>query len=142
MPLSKAQKEKVVASYGDGLAAVPHAFLVSLKGMPVPQVTELRRLIRERGGSCEVVRNRLAKRSVAGTPLERLKDHFSGPTAVVFARQDVVALAKVLTDFAKEAPLLELKGGVVEAREVGSDDINSIANLPTRDELIANLLFL
>ncbi|MEM7483296.1 MAG: 50S ribosomal protein L10 [Acidobacteriota bacterium] len=142
MALSRATKENLVSQYQDGLAAAPNAFLVSFQGISVPQVTELRAKIRENGGEYVVVKNTLALRAIEGQALGGLKEQFEGPTAVVYGDSDPVALAKTLTDFAKTAPVIQFKGGLVESQPVEAEQIQDIAAMPSREELIAKLLFL
>jgi len=142
MPLSRSQKENLVTRYESGVATAPHAFVLGYQGISVPKVTELRQKIRETGGTYVVVKNRLVLRAIEGTALEPLKDHFQGPTAVVFADEEPVALAKVLTDFQKDVPVIEFRGGLLNGQPVGADQIKEIANLPSREELIAKLIFL
>lgn len=142
MPLSRQQKEELVASYREGLANAPHAFLLFYKGITVPQVTELRSKVRQSGGEYLVVKNTLALRAIEGGPLEQLKELFEGPVAVVFSQDDPVGLAKALTQFAKDIPAIELRGGMVDGRPVAAGQVAEIATLPSREELIAKLLFL
>jgi large subunit ribosomal protein L10 len=142
MPLSRSQKEHLLAEYQDGVANAPHAFLLGYQGISVPKVTELRQKIRETGGSYVVVKNRLVLQAIEGKALGQLADHFTGPTAVVYGDSEPVALAKVLSDFQKEAPFIEFKGGLLNGQPVGGDQIKEIANLPSREELIAKLLYL
>jgi large subunit ribosomal protein L10 len=142
MPLTRADKEKLIAEYQEGLAVAPHAFLLGFKGITVPQVTELRNRVRASGGEYLVVKNNLALRAIDATALAALEEHFVGPTAVVFSVKDPVALAKALTDYAKEVPAIELKAGMVERRAVAAGQIKEIAQLPGRQELIAKLLYL
>jgi len=142
MPLSRSQKENLVTSYESGVATAPHAFVLGYQGISVPKVTELREKIRQTGGTYVVVKNRLVLRAIEGTALEDLKDQFQGPTAVVYADEEPVALAKVLTDFQKDVPVIEFRGGLLNGQPVGADQIKEIANLPSREELIAKLLFL
>jgi len=142
MALSRARKEELVETYGESLAEAPHAFLLGFKGISVPQVTELRARIRETGASYTVVKNRLALLAIEGKPLGALSEHFSGPTAVAYSEESPVELAKALTDFAKTAPVVELKGGLLNGQQVAAEQIKEIANLPTREELMAKLLFL
>ncbi len=142
MALSRAKKEEVAEGYAEGMGASPHAYLVNYEGIKVNQVTELRRRIRESGGQYSVVKNRIALRSIGGTALEGVAEHFTGMTAVAYCANDPVALAKVLTDFAKEVPALDFKAGIVEGQAVAGDEIKAIANLPSREELIAKLLYL
>jgi len=141
MPLTRDDKQKLIEQYNQGLAEAPHAFLLSYKGITVPQVTELRSRVRATGGEYVVVKNTLALRAIDSKSLEALKEHFVGPTAVVFG-SDPVALAKALTDFAKDVPAVQFKAGMVEGRAIAAEQIKDIASLPSRNELIAKLLFL
>jgi len=141
MPLSLQQKKDLVGRYRDGVGAAPHVYLVDYKGISVPLVTELRQQVRQLGGEYRVIKNRLMLRAIGGVALEGLSDQFSGPTAVVYG-DDPVALAKVLTDFAGEANVLEFKAGLVEGRPVAGSEIKEIATLPSREALIAKLLYL
>jgi large subunit ribosomal protein L10 len=142
MPLTRADKEKLIAEYQEGLAEAPHAFLLGFKGITVPQVTELRNRVRASGGEYLVVKNNLALRAIDSTALAALEEHFVGPTAVVYSAKDPVALAKALTDYAKDVPAIEFKAGMVERRAVGAAQIKEIAQLPGRQELIGKLLYL
>jgi large subunit ribosomal protein L10 len=142
MPLSRSQKEQMLAEYQEGVVHAPHAFLVGYQGISVPKVTELRQRIRESGGSYVVVKNRLVLRAIEGKALDQLRDQFSGPIAIAYSDSEPVALAKVLADFQKEAPAIELRGGLLNGQRVAGDQIKEIANLPSREQLIAKLLFL
>jgi large subunit ribosomal protein L10 len=142
MPLTRTDKEKLIAEYQEGLATAPHAFLLGFKGITVPQATELRNRVRATGGEYLVVKNNLALRAIDSTALAALEEHFAGPTAVVYSAKDPVALAKALTDYAKDVPAIELKAGMVERRAVAAGQIKEIAQLPSREQLIAKLLYL
>jgi large subunit ribosomal protein L10 len=142
MPLTRADKEKLIAEYQEGLATAPHAFLLGFKGITVPQATELRNRVRATGGEYLVVKNNLALRAIDTTALAALEEHFAGPTAVVYSAKDPVALAKALTDYAKDVPAIELKAGMVERRAVAAGQIKEIAQLPSREQLIAKLVYL
>jgi large subunit ribosomal protein L10 len=141
MPLTRSDKEQLLDQYENGLKSAQHAFVLGYQGIKVPQVTALREKVRQSGGEYVVVKNTLALRAIDGAALAQLKEHFVGPTAVAFS-QDPVALAKALTDFAKDVPAIQFKGGLVEGRAVAAAQIKDIASLPSRDELIAKLLFL
>ena len=142
MPLTRSDKEQILSDYTEGLARAPHAFLLGYQGITVPQVTELRNRVRQSGGEYVVVKNTIALRAIDSQALAQLKEHFTGPTAVVFSLTDPVAVAKALTDYAKDVPAIKLKAGLVEGRAIAADQIKDIASLPSREELIANLLFL
>ena len=142
MPLSRQQKEQLLESYQEGLATASHVFLISYKGISVPQVTELRRRIRDIGGTYTVVKNRLVLRAIDGKELEELKGEFQGPTAVAFSNGDPVSLAKTLTEYAKEVPTLEFKASLVEGQSIAAAEVKEIASLPSREELMSKLVFL
>jgi large subunit ribosomal protein L10 len=142
MARTKSEKQVTVQTYQDGLATAPHAFLVGFKGITVPQVTDLRDRVRKHGGHYEVVKNTLALIAIKDQPLGDLKDYFVGPTAVAYTAEDVVGLAKALTDFRKEVPAIEFKAGLVDGRAVSAEQLEDIAKMPSREVLMAKLLFL
>ena len=142
MPLTRQQKEDLVEGYSEGLAKAPHVFLVDYKGVTVTEVSELRSKIREVGGQYEVVKNRLVLRAITGAALDELKGDFQGPTAVAFCEEDPVGLAKAVTDFAKDVPAIELKGGLLEGQPIAAAEVEEIASMPSREELLTKLVFL
>ena len=142
MALSREKKESLVAGYQAGLGTAEHAFLVDYRGVTVPEVTELRAKVRETGGQYEVVKNRLVLLAIEGSAIEELKEHFEGTVAVAYTNDDPVALAKALADFSADVPALEFKAGIVEGQAVGAEQIEQIAKLPGREELITKLVFL
>ena len=142
MAISRQTKEALVQQYGEGIASSPHAFLLGFDGITVSQVDDLRNRIRDNGGHYTVVKNRLALLAIEGTALGDLADHFTGPTGVAFSPDDPVGLAKALTGFAKENPKIVFKAGVVDGQAVDVAEIDAIASLPSREELVAKLVFL
>jgi large subunit ribosomal protein L10 len=118
------------------------AIVVDYKGLKVPEVTELRRQVRGARGRYKVVKNTLAKRALKGTSFEPLGDFFTGTTAVAYSDGDPVALAKVLTTFAKTAPALQIKAAVVQGRAIKAGEVTELATMPGKPELYAKLLFL
>jgi large subunit ribosomal protein L10 len=105
-------------------------------------VTELRRQVRAVGGPYKVVKNTLAIRAIKGTPFESLSESFVGTTAIAYAGDAPVALAKVLTTFAKTAPALQMKAAVVQGQAVKAAEVSDLATMPGKPELYAKLLFL
>ena len=142
MPFSRQQKEQLLSRYEERMAQASHVFLMDYKGVTVTQDTLFRRRVREVGGAYEVVKNRLALRAIEGKSLQDLQDQFRGPTAVAYSQEDPVGLAKAITDFVKEVPALEIKGGLVEGQIIAPEDVQKIASLPSREELITKLVFL
>jgi large subunit ribosomal protein L10 len=120
-----------------------NAFLVGFSGLSVLQADELRQKVREAESSFRVVKNRLAKRALAGSPLESLADSFTTSTAVAYNDNDPVGLAKALADFAKDNPALTLRTGIIDGRDVlDTDGIERLAKLPSMPEMRAQLLSL
>jgi large subunit ribosomal protein L10 len=140
--MNRAEKASQVEELGQGLAKAGNAILFAFAGLKVPEVTELRRQVRATKSRYLVVKNTLALRATRGTPLEALSSHFVGATAVVFNEDNPVALAKVLTAFAKANPNLVFKAALVEGLPVEAGQIKAIADLPTREQLVGRLLFL
>ena len=139
---NRAQKAEAISEFSENIGQATNAFLISFKGITVPQVTELRKQVRESGSRYVVVKNTLALIGVKDSPLTALKEQFSGETAVAYNTTDAVALAKVLTKFAKDVPSVQFKGAMLAGQVVPAAEIQNIANLPSREELLAKLLYL
>jgi len=139
--MNREDKAAAISELGEGIGKATNAFVIAFKGITVPQVTELRRQVRDTNSTYVVVKNTLALIAVKDSPLTALKEQFSGPTAVAFNRTDAVALAKALTKFAKDVPTISFKGAMLNGQIVPADQIQAIANLPSRNELIAKLLY-
>ena len=116
MAVSRTEKEQELQDLSAAFQAADTAIVVDYKGLKVPEVTELRRQVRRAKADYKVVKNTLARRALKGTTFESLTEFFSGTTAVAYSGEDPVALAKVLTTFAKTAPALKIKAGKVEFR--------------------------
>jgi large subunit ribosomal protein L10 len=140
--MNRTEKKEAVEALGHDLAQSTNAILFAFAGLKVPEVTELRRQVRGTQSKYLVVKNTLALRATKGTALEALAKHFVGATAVAYNRASPVALAKVLTTFAKANPNLVFKAAVIDGQAVAASEIKAIADLPSREELVARLLFL
>src|SRR5690606_41112545 len=112
MAVTRAIKEAELQDLTAAFKGTESAILVDFRGMKVPEVTELRRQVRAAGGQYKVVKNTIALRALKGTAFEPLSEHFVGTTAIAYAGEDPVALAKVLTTFAKTVPALQMKAAV------------------------------
>ena len=140
---SKAQKQKDLDSLTEQFQKAKAAVVVGFQGMTVAKDQELRNQLREAGVSYEVVKNTLARKAAAGTPLEAATDQFKGVTAVALSTGDPVGLSKAISKFTKANPdIFSFKVGLVEGKVVELKEVESIANLPSRDELISKMLFL
>src|SRR5712692_1619576 len=140
--MNRTEKAAAVETLNRDMAQSGNAILFGFAGLKVPEVTELRRQVRGTKSRYLVVKNTLALRAAKGTALEGLAKHFAGPTAVAYNADSPVALAKVLTAFAKTNPNLVFKGAIVEGLVVEASQIRMIAELPTREELVGRLLVL
>ena len=135
-------KEKEIENLRKEFGDARNLLLAGFQGLTVGQDTELRRAIRATGSRYRVVKNTLAKRAAEGTALEPIKDRFAGSSAVAYNAEDPVALAKAVSTYAKSHPRLIFKAGVVEGRVIDLADLNQIASLPSKEELISKLMFL
>jgi len=142
MAVTKASKEADLQELERSFKGTDSAILVDFRGLKVPEVTELRRQVRGARGQYKVIKNTLATRAVKGTRFEPLSEHFVGTTAVAYSGGDPVALAKVLTTFAKTTPALKIKAAVVQGRAIKAAEVTDLASLPGKPELYAKLLFL
>lgn len=139
--MNRTEKTTVVGRMSEAFAVAPHVILASYQGLTVNQATDLRRRVRLAGGRVLVIKNRLARRAAAGTPLERLSDRFTGPCALATHPSDAIALAKAFAEFVKDNPQLELLAGVVDTTElVDAKGLKQLATLPGLPELRAQLL--
>jgi large subunit ribosomal protein L10 len=140
--MNRTEKQEAVEALASDLAQSTNAILFAFAGLKVPEVTELRRQVRGTQSKYLVVKNTLALRATKGTAMEAMAEHFVGATAVAYNQSNPVALAKVLTTFAKANPNLVFKAALIEGRAVPAAEIKAIAELPSREELVARLLFL
>jgi large subunit ribosomal protein L10 len=139
--MNRTEKTEMVETLGADLAKSSNAILFAFAGLKVPEVTELRRQVRGTQSKYLVVKNTLVLLATRGTALEAVAEHFTGATAVAYNQSSPVALAKVLTNFAKTNPNLVFKAAVIEGQAVETSQIKVIAELPSREELVAKLLF-
>jgi large subunit ribosomal protein L10 len=124
------------------LAKVSTVILTTFQGITVEADTKLRRAVQAAGGKYQVVKNTLAERAGAGTPAENLLKNLSGTNSIAYTQTDAVALAKALTKVAKETPAFQFKSGVVEGRVISIAEIQQLANLPSKEELLSKIMFL
>jgi large subunit ribosomal protein L10 len=113
--------------------------IADYRGLNVAQVTQLRKSLRDAGIEFQVLKNSLVSRAAANAQLSELDAILTGPTAVAFGK-DVVAPAKIISDFAKKNDALKVKGAVVEGRFIDAAQVKALADLPSRDGLLSMLL--
>ena len=139
---TREQKATEVSELNEQIGKASNAFLIDFKGITVPQVTELRKQVRQTNSGYVVVKNTLALIALKDSPIINMKEQFTGPTAIAFNATDAVVLAKALTKFAKDVPAVTFKGALLNGQVVPASEIQNIANLPSREELVAKLLYL
>jgi len=140
---TKKQKQQDLEALTEQFKNAKAAMLVGFKGMTVSKDQELRSQLREAGVSYEVVKNTLARKASEGTALEAARDQFKGVTAVALSTGDPVGLSKAIAKFTKANPeIFSFKAGIVEGKVVALRDVEAIASLPSKEELISKILFL
>ncbi len=119
------------------------AMVVGFNKLTVAKDQELREQLRSAGAEYKVVKNTLARRAAKGTPFEQAEEHFKGVTAVAFVKDDGIALSKTLTKFVKDNPeVFSFKAGIVEGKVIDLAGVQTLASLPSKEELMSKLLFL
>jgi len=142
MAVTKAKKTEQVEKLSKDLSKVSNMVVATYTKMTVAQDYELRKALRVAGAKYQVVKNTLAERAAKGTKVEGALKDLAGVTSIAYTTGDPVAMAKALTKVAKDAPEFTFKVGVVEGRVVSIKEIESLASLPSKDELMSKLLFL
>ena len=135
-----AKKAAIVDEVTEKFSAAASAVIVEYRGLTVEQVTELRKQLRDANVEMKVIKNSILVRAAEKAGLNGLEEVFSGPTAVAFSNEDVVAPAKIIDEFAKTADKLEIKGGIIEGKVASIEEITALAKLPNRDGLLSMLL--
>ena len=137
--MSKVRPDKVatVDEVKSRVDASSTAVVTEYRGMTVAQISSLRRQLRSIGADYKVFKNTLVLRAISGTAVESLGEFLHGPTAIAFVDGDVSAVAKTLRDFARETPTLVVKGGVADGKALTLKDLSALADLPSRDVLLA-----
>jgi large subunit ribosomal protein L10 len=142
MAVTRAKKIESVEKLGKDLQKVSSLIVTTYSKLTVPQDYELRKLLRSSGAKYAVVKNTLVERAAKGTKLEPALTGLSGVTSIAYTEGDPVALAKALAKYAKDNPEFTFKAGVVEGRVVSIKEIESLATMPSKEEIYSKLLFL
>ena len=139
--MSKIRPEKVetVDEVKARVETTSTAVVTEYRGLTVTEIQQLRKQLRGLGADYKVFKNSLVRRAITGTSVEPMTEFLVGPTAIAFVDGDVSAVAKALKDFAKESPKLIIKGGVLDGKALSLSDLVALADLPSRDVLLAQL---
>ncbi len=133
-------KQPIVDEISGVISGAQSVVVVDYRGLTVAEDTQLRKQLREAGVSYKVYKNTLVSRAVEGTEFEGLRDVLEGPSAFAVSADDATAPARILAKFAKTAPALEIKAGVVEGTYYDAEGMKAIAAVPSREELLSKLL--
>lgn len=142
MAVSKAKKKEQVEKLSADLKNVSSAVVATYSKLKVSQDYELRKALRGSGAKYKVVKNTLAEKAAKGTKLEQGLTGLSGVTSIAYTTGDPVAMAKALTKYAKDTPEFTFKIGVVEGKVISIKEIEALASMPSKEELMSKLLFL
>ncbi|HYL38548.1 MAG TPA: 50S ribosomal protein L10 [Bryobacteraceae bacterium] len=138
----KSDKEKDLEALKKDFEKAQNIFVTGYEKLTVQQDFELRKTVRGAGGHYRVIKNNLAERASRGTPAEEIMSNLAGMTSLAYTSKDPVALAKALTAYAKANPSFTFKAGLVQGRVIEVKSIQDLASLPSREEILAKLLFL
>ncbi len=138
----KSDKEKDLEALKKDFEKAQNIFVTGFEKLTVQQDFDLRKAVRGAGGNYKVVKNNLAEKASQGTPAEDIMSKLAGMTSMAYTSKDPVALAKALTSYAKNNPTFTFKAGLVEGRAIDVRSIQDLANLPSREEILAKVLFL
>ena len=132
----KVQVEEIAGKLKDAASVV----VVDYRGLNVAQVTELRKQLREAGVEFKVYKNTLTRRAAEIAGVEAINEVLTGPNAIAFSTEDVIAPAKIINEFAKKNEALEIKAGIIEGTVSSVEDVKALAELPSREGLLSMLL--
>jgi large subunit ribosomal protein L10 len=138
--LSRTAKEEQVKEFNKAFKASPSVMVVEYKGLSVGEMEKLRKEVSDAQAELKVVKNTLLKIAAKNTDVEQIDELFEGPTAVAICESDPSALAKVFVNIIKDAPMLKIKGGIVDGSVVGANEISELSKLPSRPELISQFM--
>ncbi|WQC56806.1 50S ribosomal protein L10 [Staphylococcus pseudintermedius] len=134
------RKKQQVDVIADQLKGSVSTVVVDYRGLTVAEVTELRKQLREANVQYKVYKNTMLRRAAEKAGIEGLDEFLTGPTAVAFTTEDVVAPAKVIAGFAKEHEALEIKSGIMEGSVITADEVKTVGSLPSHEGLVSMLL--
>jgi len=139
--LNISQKKELVERLAKEVSESEISILIDYKGLDVLKMTDLRAQLRNEGARLEVVKNSLLDRASEGTDAALMKDFYKGPNAIVFSKDDPVAPARILVDFAKKNEKLEIKAGAFSGKLLTLEEIKNLASMPSKQELLGKLVY-
>jgi large subunit ribosomal protein L10 len=140
--MNRTEKESAIEDLNKTFKTSTSVLLINFEGVNVSAQSDLRREVSKVESGYQVIKNRLALRAVEDTSLADLREHFQGPTAIAYTGGDPVALAKVLREFISDHPTVAFKAGVVEGKTFSASEVELLAKMPSRPELLSKLVYL
>ena len=138
--MNRKEKEQVISDLSERIKGIRAAVLTNYRGLNVEQLNHLRQRLREEKISYHVVKNTLMKLASKGTDLEKLDNYFEGPTAIAISYGDPVLLSKILSEFIKTQPSLEIRVGLIQGRVASPEEVKALATMPSREVLFGQIL--
>ena len=137
--MATAEKEAKVEELKTIMAEAKGFYLADFTGIDVAAVTELRNKLRDADVQYQVIKNRLAIRAAEEVGIAGLEEHFSGPTALAYSKEDPIAPAKILQDFVADGGKIQIKTGFMEGEVLAADKVEALAKLPSKEELLGKV---
>ncbi len=138
--MNRKEKELIVSNFSKKIEGYKAVVLTHYRGLNVEQINQLRKRLREEKVDYHVIKNTLMRLASKGTDLEKLNNYFEGPTAIAISYGDPILLAKVLSEFIKAQPSLEIKVGLIEGRVSPPEEVRALASMPSREVLLTQIL--
>ena len=138
--MNRKEKAQVISDLGERVKGFQAVVLTNYRGLNVEQLNHLRQRFREEKISYHVVKNTLMKLASKGTDLEKLDNYFDGPTAMAISYGDPVLLAKILSEFIRTQPSLQIKAGLIQGKVASPEEVKALATMPSREVLLSQIL--
>ena len=138
--MNRDEKATIVQELSDKFAKAKLAVVTDYRGLTVPALEGLRHDLKKNSAEIRVAKNTLLRRAIQGTPFEAMDDHLKGTTAITVSEDDPVSPAKVLVKFSKDNPQLGIKTAILDGQVLTADELIALSKLPSKDELLAQLL--
>ncbi|MHB8158839.1 MAG: 50S ribosomal protein L10 [Desulfocucumaceae bacterium] len=139
MPTKK-EKEAILEELRETFKTTQVAVMANYRGLNVAAMTRLRKRLREKNCTIMVAKNTLTLKVAREMGIEGMEPYLEGPTVIAFSSEDLVAPAKIFSDFVKETKIFEIKGGFLQGRPIGAREVRELAELPPREVLLARVL--
>ena len=138
--MNRKEKAQLISDLGERMKGFQAVVLTNYRGLNVEQLSHLRQRLRQEKISYHVIKNTLMRLASKGTDLEKLDDYFEGPTAMAISFGDPVLLVKILSEFIKTQPSLEIKIGLIQGRVTSPEEVKALATMPSREVLFGQVL--